>query len=87
MNKLEELKEKLVAGIKIKIGKECSKKTNLQENEIIQLVDCPFEYDNGLYTTEELCPGVWNDNGDHDSIYHLFGNNLENFYDCEIINH
>lgn len=37
-------------------------------------------------TDETECPGIFSEEDDEpDSIYHLFGNDLENFYDCELI--
>ena len=45
-----------------------------------------FEYDNGLYTEDQVCPGIYNEaEGEPESIYHLFGNHFESFYDCQLI--
>ena len=83
----EQLEEKLIVGAKIKIGKESSLEQSIPEGEIITLVDGDFEYDNGLYTENQSCPAIWNESANEfDSIYHLFGNHLENFLDSEILN-
>lgn len=48
-----------------------------------------FEYDNGLYVSYDVAPGIpaeMNDyNEEADSIYHLFGNTFERFMDCTLI--
>lgn len=83
----QDLEDKLVVGTKIKIGAKFSQEVcGFKEGEIIELVNGSFEEDNGLYTTMVDCPSVWDENvKDFDSIYHLFGNDLEDFLDCEII--
>ena len=82
----EELEEKLIVGAKIRFGKEYAKFYNSKEGEIITLVEGEFEIYNGLYTTTENCPAIWCERQkDFDSIYHLFGNELENFLDCVIL--
>lgn len=79
------LAEALVVGAKIKIGKQYADKVGgLDKGEIITLVEGHFEYDNGLYTEDQTAPAIWNGD-DFDSIYHLFGNNLEDFMDCEVV--
>jgi hypothetical protein len=71
----QELESKLVVGAKIK----------LSDGEIVTLVDGVFEYDNGLYTDEQHAPSVWDEKRrEYDSIYHLFGNDLEDF-DAEFV--
>ena len=83
----ELLEELLVVGAKIKIGSEYSKKRNLKAGQIITLVEGQFENDNGLYTELLNAPSLWNeDDKEFDSIYHLFGNDLDEFADCEVIN-
>lgn len=85
MNK-EELEDQLIVGVKIKIGKQSAKHCGFCEGQIVQLVEGVFEYDNGLYTEEQLCPAFYDEiRKDFDSIYHLFGNDLEDFLDCEIL--
>ena len=70
-------------GDKIKIGEKYAKKFGFDPNEIIELVEGYFEEDNGLYTYTSTAPAIWNaDQEEFDSIYHLFGNDLENFKDC-----
>jgi len=82
----KELEKKLVVGAKIKIGRIYAKEHYCTEGEIIELVEGSFEYDNGLYTEQQTAPSVWDEKQkDFDSIYHLFGNDLENFLDCEIV--
>jgi len=77
----------LEIGTKIKIGVEYAKEHALFEaGEIIELIKGTFDEDNGLYTYESHAPAIWSDyEDDFESIYHLFGNDLENFMDCEII--
>lgn len=84
---MENLEDKLQIGTKIKIGKEYSKHSNFNHGDIIELIEGEFEYDNGLYTEIQKAPSIWNDRRkEFDSIYYLFGNDLEDFEDCEIIN-
>lgn len=55
-------------------------------NKTIKLTPQWFEEDNGLYSYDSCCPGIWNEEDEEaDSIYHLFGNNLELIMDCKII--
>lgn len=76
----------LKIGTKIKIGKEYSSRHELEEGVVIELTEGEFEYDNGLFMVPEYAPSVWNElQNEYDSIFHLFGNDLENFLDCEII--
>lgn len=80
---------KLVVGTKIKISKEYVEngKYHFKENEIITLVEGTFEFDNGLCTENQKCPAIWNPKlKEFDSIYHLFGNNFDDWYNCEILN-
>ena len=76
------------SGDKIKFGivycnKECRKDLL---NKTIMLTPQSFEYDNGLYTEDQVCPGIYNEaEGEPESIYHLFGNHFESFYDCQLI--
>jgi hypothetical protein len=80
------LEERLVIGTKVKIGPLYAKDHNCQAGEIIILVEGYFEYFNGLYTETQTAPSVWDEERkDFDSIYHMFGNDLEDFMDCEII--
>lgn len=82
----QELEKKLIVGTKIKIGKQYSEEFGFEENEIIELIEGYFDYDNGLYTETQTAPSIWDEElKDFDSIYHLFGNHFENFLDCEII--
>jgi len=76
----------LKVGDKIKIGKKCADKTGFKENEIIILIkDFFYEY-NGLYDDTQIAPAIVGVPGDdYDSIFHLFGNDLEDFLDSEII--
>lgn len=84
--KRKEFEDKLKVGVKVKLGKEYCKKYGCKE-EIITLIECWFEYENGLYCDDRMCPGIHNEaNDDDDSIYYLFGNDFENFMDCEVVN-
>jgi hypothetical protein len=76
------------SGDKIKFGEKYCKKTGRLDllNKTIMLSPQYFEEDNGLYVYEVECPGIYDsENEEADSIYHLFGNNLEGIHDCEII--
>ena len=77
----------LVVGAKIKIGKKYAKQIGgLKAGEVITLVEGTFEYDNGLYDQTQTAPAIWDaDAKEFDSIYHLFGNDLEDFMDCKVI--
>lgn len=82
----EELEEKLVVGAKIKIGKMYAKEHFCTEGEILELVEGFFEHDNGLYTENQSAPAIWDESQKcFESIYHLFGNELEDFADCEVL--
>ena len=82
----EGFEKNLKIGTKIKIGKKYSEQYGFSEGEIITLIEGNFEHDNGLYTETEYYPAIWDEKlKDFDSIYHLFGNEFENFLDCEII--
>lgn len=81
------LEDKLIVGARIKIGKKYAKDYGFNPGEVITLIEGFFEHDNGLYTEGITCPSIWDeDTKDFDSIYHLFGNDFEYFWDCEIIN-
>jgi len=86
-NNWKNLEEKLKVGTKIKIGPKYGKHTGCYDGgEIIELVEGYFEYDNGLYTETQTAPSIYSSSDeDYESIYHLFGNELEYFMDCEII--
>lgn len=77
----------LVVGASIKIGKQYAEEIGgFKPGEIITLVEGYFERDNGLYDVTETAPSIWDEGAkEFSSIYHLFGNNLENWYDCEIV--
>lgn len=78
--------EQLKVGTKIKIGEKYSKEYGFKPNEVIELVKGYFEEENGLYCYTSTAPAIWNEaQKEFDSIYHLFGNNLENFMDCSIL--
>lgn len=82
-------KERLKVGTQIRIGEKYAKESygQFKAGEVITLVEGHFEYDNGLYCEDQICPAIWNkEEKDFDSIFHLFGNDLERFLDCEIIN-
>ena len=77
----------LKVGDKIKIGALYAEQNNFfTAGQIIELIKGHFEYDNGLYIEDQYAPAIWSEEDeDYDSIYHLFGNNLEDFMDCEIV--
>lgn len=81
------LKELLVVGAQIKLGKEyCANHHGCTDGEIITLVEGEFDYDNGLYMETQRCPSAWNELAkEFDSVYHLFENDLSGFMDCEIV--
>jgi len=82
----KELEQKLIVGSKIKIGEKYSAWNGFRQGEIITLVQGEFEYENGLYTEAQCAPSIWcEDRSEFDSIYHLFGNDLEEFQDCEVV--
>ena len=84
--KKHELEKLLVVGARIKIGKKYSKNKNFTDGEIITLIEGYFSHDNGLYEETSTCPAIFDKrSGDFDSIYHLFGNDLEDFQDCEVM--
>lgn len=87
MSSKEDLDDLLIVGATIKIGKQYADECGgFQAGQIITLVQGYFERYNGLYDTTETAPSIWNEKAkEFDSIYHLFGNNLENWYDCEIV--
>ena len=84
-----EAKQKLPVGTKIKIGKQYAQKYGcglLSAGRVITLIEGHFEYDNGLYCEDQICPSIWDEESkEYDSIFHLFGNELEHFMDCKII--
>jgi len=81
------LEEQLVVGAQIKIGKKYAKNTGFfKEGEVITLINGKFDYDNGLYTDITECPAIWDESQqEFDSIYHLWGNDLSGFMDCEVL--
>ena len=79
---------KLKSGDKIKFGKKYCRKTGRKDllGKSIMLTPQYFDEYNGLYCYQSECPGIWNESeNEADSIYHLFGNSLEDFLDCELI--
>lgn len=86
-NQTKTLKELLVVGTQIELGKEyCNNSHRFSPGQIITLIEGWFEYENGLYTEDQSAPSIFDQEGrEFDSIYHLFGNNLENFADCKVV--
>ena len=87
-----ELGDKFEVGPDIRIGKEYASIWGRKEGDVITLETCYFEEDNGLYCTDVPCLGIMEYSyfsgekiEDPSSIYHLFGNELENFMDCELL--
>lgn len=84
--KKEELKEKLVVGAKIRIGRKYSEEHGFKEGDVIELIEGSLDKKTGLYSytvrAPYICYGI---RKDFDSISHLFGNDLEYFLDCKIL--
>ena len=77
--------QELKVGDIVKIGKESSKACGLKAGTVIVLIGI-LDYDNGIYCETQTSPSIWNEERkEFDSIYHLFGNNLEDFLDSEVI--
>jgi len=82
------LPEQLIVGAVIKIGPKYSEFCggSLEPGSTITLIEGYFDHDNGLYTETQTAPSIYDEvTKDFDSIYHLFGNDLENFMDCQIL--
>lgn len=79
----------LAVGDSIRIGRKYAKEHGCKiwkEGAVITLIEGHFEHDNGLYVEDETCPAIWDEaRQDFDSIFHLFGNDLEWWEDCEVI--
>lgn len=76
----------LQVGTMIKIGPKYAKNTDFKTGEVVTLVCGYFEEYNGLYSYESTAPALKDPGSDEfDSIFHLFGNNLGGFLDCEIV--
>jgi len=84
---MNNLKNKLIIGAKIKIGPKYAKGSFVFDaGDIITLEEGHFWEGNGLYETELIYPVIWNKyDKEWDSIYHLFENDLSGFEDCEVI--
>ena len=87
---MKELHDKLKVGTKIRIGVKYAESeteyNGLKANEVIELIEGEFDEDNGLYCYTSYTPSIKSrTDDDFDSIYHLFGNNLEKFMDCEVL--
>lgn len=77
---------KLKPGVKVRIGEKSSVKCGFQAGEVVTLQLGSFDYENGFWTETIQGPAVWNETvDDWDSVYHIWGNDLEDFLDCEII--
>ena len=76
--------ENLVIGARIRIGEKRAESGYFEEGQIIELIEGHFEYDNGLYTEDQTAPSMW-DGDEFSSIYHMFGNDFENWEDCSIL--
>jgi len=76
----------LSVGNKIKIGEKSSKVCGIVCGTTIELIQGYFEHDNGLYCETQTAPSIWNEEcKEFDSIFHIFGNDLECFLDSEVI--
>lgn len=79
---------KISVGDKVRIGKQYAHDSRGRFNpgEVIEFVEGTFEYYNGLYDEIQTAPSIWNNKTkEFDSVFHLFGNDLEEFSDCEKI--
>lgn len=86
MKNKEDFEKQLVAGTKVKIGKEYAKEYGFPEGEIITLINLEFEFDNDFGGGFEYAPGIMSDpQNEADSIYHLFGNDFECWLDNTIV--
>lgn len=75
-------------GDSVKFGEKWCREHRREDlvNKVVKLTPQWFEEDNGLFTYYSECPGIYDEECEEaDSIYHLFGNNFENFMDCELI--
>lgn len=74
------------SGDKIKFGPIYCREKMCPEflNKTFMLTPQYFEDYNGLYTDCKECPGIEID-GEAESIFHMFGNELDEFYDCILI--
>ena len=75
----------LKVGQKIIIGIKSSEFTGFKENQIIELKEGYFDYDDGLSVDYKKLPSYFDEAKDCYSIYHIFGNDLEYFLDSKII--
>jgi hypothetical protein len=83
----KELEHLLKVGVSVEIGKRYVRKHGgFKVGEVITLIQGTFERDGSDYTITETAPSIWDESQqDYDSIYHLFGNDLEDFEDCKIL--
>lgn|GEM_PF-4807176 len=75
-------------GDSVKFGKKWCKEHHSKHliGKVVMMTPQYFEEDNGLYCSDTECPGMMEEGANEpDSIYHLFGNDFENFMDCELI--
>lgn len=75
-------------GDSVKFGEKWCKEHGRQNliNQVIKFTPQWFENDNGLYSFQTECPGIFNEECEEpESIYHLFGNTFEKFMDCQLI--
>lgn len=75
-------------GDSVKFGEKWCKENRCEHliGETIMMTPQWFDYDDDLGGGMEECPGMIMEDGEEpESIYHLFGNNFENFMDCEHI--
>ena len=85
---MKQLKIIFERGDSVKFGNKWCKAHNSEHliGKTIMMTPQYFEYDNGLYVEDQECPGMLEEGSeDPDSIYHLFGNEFENFMDCELV--
>jgi Zn-finger protein len=76
------------SGDSVKFGRKWCKRNGCKDliGKTVMFTPQFFEDDNGLYSYETECPGIWDEKNEvAESIYHLFGNNLESLMDCVLI--
>lgn len=75
-------------GDSVKFGEKwCEAHNSMHLNgKTIMMTPQWFDYDDDLGGGIDVCPGIWEEGSEEaDSIYHLFGNDFEDFMDCELI--
>lgn len=73
-------------GDTVKIGVKSAELCGYSAGTELVFIQGYFDHDNSLYTETQTAPSIWNEEEkDFDSIYHIFGNDLEFFLDSKIV--